>query len=604
MRRLRKIGDPGLQITIHRGTHEIGGCVTEYKYKGWRLFVDYGERLPGYSSEEEYEFDGLNYGDVSKSALLITHYHEDHIGRIAELPADLPIFMGHTAKEIQTVLSEHMQGVDEKQKALLERLRTVQTFNPGEEFSLGEFKIMPIVMDHSAFDAYAFKIEVERTKVFHTGDFRTHGFRSGKLPQVLNKYVGTVDYVVCEATNILRSEKTAMPEYELQRKFEDAFRSNKYNVVYVSSTNVDRLFGLYHAALRTGRPFYVDAFQYRIMKTVAGRDTIWGKSRLYRFDDEFKPITLQYEGNGFRVTDKFKDFLSEKGYVLVARTNEKFYDLMSKIPSDGRKMYLSKWKGYVDKTNAAYDEKLANSIGEHFEYMHTSGHCDMESLENLFSMLQPKTIIPMHTDDPDLFANIFCDKWPVIVLNDQETFVVDGWIYGNVLTMESEGKEEYKVVENLENLPWWVLGKNRFGEFPSFVYAEDAFRQVKYAPGRLFGYEAYEYDFEDPVRETFAKDNTFIAKEYETFATDMEKFMNVKDESDSFRVLCVVDEMEFNHQVIIPCEVVPQPPKRPSKIKVKVRPLVRLSNEKYTMKKTLNVWRADIFPYAEDIASE
>ena len=36
-----------MKITIHRGTDHIGGSVTEYEHEGWKLFVDYGEQLPG-----------------------------------------------------------------------------------------------------------------------------------------------------------------------------------------------------------------------------------------------------------------------------------------------------------------------------------------------------------------------------------------------------------------------------------------------------------------------------------------------------------------------------------------------------------------------------
>ena len=36
-----------MKITIHRGSDQIGGCVTEYEHQGYRLFVDYGEQLPG-----------------------------------------------------------------------------------------------------------------------------------------------------------------------------------------------------------------------------------------------------------------------------------------------------------------------------------------------------------------------------------------------------------------------------------------------------------------------------------------------------------------------------------------------------------------------------
>lgn len=168
-----------MRITIHRGTNQIGGCVTEYEHNGWRLFVDYGEQLPGAPvSEQQLEIDGLTYGDISKSALLITHYHGDHIGKVVELPANLPIFMGETAKEIQTGYSKHLKSVSKEHRQMTERLTSVSTFSPGEPFSFGDFQVMPIVIDHSAFDAYAFRIEADKIKVFHTGDFRTHGFRS------------------------------------------------------------------------------------------------------------------------------------------------------------------------------------------------------------------------------------------------------------------------------------------------------------------------------------------------------------------------------------------------------------------------------------------
>ena len=62
-----------MKITVHRGTHQIGGCVTEYELDGWRLFVDYGEQLPGAPHTEPLQIEGLNQGDFSKSALLITH---------------------------------------------------------------------------------------------------------------------------------------------------------------------------------------------------------------------------------------------------------------------------------------------------------------------------------------------------------------------------------------------------------------------------------------------------------------------------------------------------------------------------------------------------
>ena len=261
-----------MKITVYCGNDRIGGCLTEYESNGWKLFVDYGEQLSGEPVfNNALEIDGLTCGDLSKSALLITHYHGDHIGKIADLAPELPIFVGGISKEIAQELLDNLNPGNEESRSMAERRGIVKTFVPGEQFSFGEFSIMPIVIDHSAFDAYAFRIDAENLKVFHTGNFCTHGFRSGKLPQLIEKYVGRVDYVVCEAANVNHSAATIKSEREFQKE-------------------ADR------------------------------------------------------------------------------------------------------------------------------------GHCDMASFDSLLDLLTPKAIISIHTDNPRHFADMLCEKWPVILLEDGESF--------------------------------------------------------------------------------------------------------------------------------------------------------------------------------------
>lgn len=408
-----------MKITIHRGCNEIGGCITEYETNGWRLFVDYGEQLPGYE-KKPVEIDRLNKGNLSKSILLISHYHHDHVGNIDELSENIPIFMGYLCKEILHEVSSHLSCVSDKEARIAERLEKVNTFKAGESFHFGDFKITPLSMDHSAFDAYGFKIEAQGLCVFHTGDFRTHGFRSSKLPEMLDRFVGKVDYVVCEATNISHSNEICKTEYELQKEYEEAFRNNKANIVYVSSTNIDRIFSLYHAALRAGRPFYVDPFQKKIMDLVTANDNLWSKASLYRYS-HYQPKPLIYDTNGFLYDKKFEDFLNEKGYVLIARTSDRFDSLIDKMPGK-KKRYLSMWDGYINPKKDVYNERLAKTVGDDFINLHTSGHTDIPSLLNFFEVLTPKAIIPIHTDNPVKFAELFSDKSTVLLLNDGKCF--------------------------------------------------------------------------------------------------------------------------------------------------------------------------------------
>ena len=409
-----------MNIKVYRGTHQIGGCVTEYEYHGWHLFVDYGEELPGGPKTGDLQVEGLTYGDISKSALLITHYHGDHIGCIPKLPKDLPIFMGRISRDIQMELSNRLQMVDSFHRNMSERLKTVHTFGPGRPFSWGSFHIMPVTVDHSAFDAYAFKVEAGGVSAFHTGDFRTHGFRSGRLSDVIEKFVGKVDYVVCEATNVSRPLAASQSEHDLQKEYQELFKENKGNVVYASSTNIDRQFGLYHAAKNAGRVFIIDEYQKKIMDIVTQRDSLWSKSRLYQFLEHYKPFVLSVLKGEFWMNDRFKDLLEKKGYVLMARSNPTFDSLITRIPGE-KQVYLSMWDGYVDKSKAAYNEQLAKSLGKGYLRMHTSGHCDMNSLREVFRLLHPKAIVPIHTEKPEDFAQLFGDEWSVVVLNDGES---------------------------------------------------------------------------------------------------------------------------------------------------------------------------------------
>ncbi len=411
-----------MKIKIHRGTHQIGGCVTEYECDDWHLFVDYGEELPGGPKTGDLQVEGLTHGDISKSALLVTHYHGDHIGNIIKLPKELPIYMGKVGRDIQKVLSNHLKNKIEAHKLMLERLEYVNTFKEGEEFKFGPFSILPVTVDHSAFDAYAFKIVADGVSVYHTGDFRLHGFRSGKTSDMLKKYVGEVDYVVCEGTNVSRPKAASKEEYRLQKDFETLFKENKGCIVYLSSTNIDRLFSLYQAAQRAHRAFYVDDYQKEVMDTVVNSDSIWTRSKLFQYGKyEPKPLIYdKFDRDSFFVHESFKKALGEHGYVLIARANPRFDKLIDQIPGEKKKI-LSMWNGYVIEGTDAYNENLAKSLDEDFDYMHTSGHVDMKDLQELFRLLQPKAIIPIHTNSPEIFSKLFGDEWQVVRLYDGQS---------------------------------------------------------------------------------------------------------------------------------------------------------------------------------------
>ena len=443
-----------MKITIHRGTDQIGGCVTEYEYNGSKLIVDFAEQLPGAPiSKEPLKIEGLTYGDLSKSALLVTHYHGDHIGKIYEIAKAVPVYMGYTACEIYRKLQRRLSYIKDeagdKARKCYERAGLIHTFMDDEEFRFGPFSILPVKMDHSAYDSYGFVIAVseneEEDRVFHTGDFRSHGIMGEYFWDKISE-IPRVTAIICEATNIDRDSKQTETESEIQVGFEHLFRENKYSSVFASSTNIDRIFDIYHAAREADRIVLMDEYQYDILNSVIGENN-WRKNETeemegidedgneffdtldspYEFDKGL-PYVLKLDRSHkdspiFNIPDKLRKLISWKGCVLIARTTPQFKKLIDTFPSEKSRKCLSQWKGYIEPSNPAYNESLALILGDDYVYIHTSGHADNHTLNTLFEQTEYDVIIPMHTNNPQQFLNIFNQYDSKIrLLKDGETF--------------------------------------------------------------------------------------------------------------------------------------------------------------------------------------
>ncbi len=159
-----------MQVKIHRGVNQIGGCVTEIRSQKARVFVDVGSNLPNCENEIE-----VNIANISKKcdAVLITHYHGDHIGEYMQVSKNVPIYIGKQAKEIFTIFQNKMKdtGVTEITQEHIDKIDTFKIFKQGVPFKIGDMKITPIRTDHSAFDSYMFLIEANGKRILHTRRF-------------------------------------------------------------------------------------------------------------------------------------------------------------------------------------------------------------------------------------------------------------------------------------------------------------------------------------------------------------------------------------------------------------------------------------------------
>lgn len=396
-----------MQIVIHRGAHQIGGCCTEIRTEQARILIDLGQELPKPGEEQALlSLPGITTGDAECDGVFFTHYHGDHIGLLDTILPAIPVYIEAASKDICVRLYRRLAIHDPAYSAVIDRLESAIPLIPLHPVRIGDLRITPFTVDHSAYNACMFLIEREGKKILHTGDFRTHGFRGKGVLSVLRRYVGQVDVLITEGTNLSRPEVNAVTEHDLSRQAAEYLKRWKNVFVLCSSTNIDRLAGLYAAARRVKKPFICDGYQADILRTV----TDYGGKRISLYD--FSHV-LTYG-------DNLLPLMREKGFCMPVRINDRFHSIMGRFPKEESILLYSMWAGYQER-----DPKLKQFVSEyHWEYFHTSGHASKTQLQLACREVMPRIgVIPIHTETPDVLNEIVA-PCPVLRIKDGEALLL------------------------------------------------------------------------------------------------------------------------------------------------------------------------------------
>lgn len=396
-----------MQIIIHRGAHQIGGCCTEIRTQRARILIDLGQELPEPSKEQTLlSVPGVTAGDAECGGVFFTHYHGDHIGLLDTILPDIPVYIEAASKDICVKLYRRLSIHDPAYSIAIDRLESAVPLIPAHPVRIGDLRITPFIVDHSAYNSCMFLIEGEGKKILHTGDFRTHGFRGKGVLSVLRRYVGQVDVLITEGTNLGRSKANAVTEHDLSRQAEEYLKRWKNVFVLCSSTNIDRLAGLYAAAKRVKKPFICDGYQADILHTVTDyggeRSPLYDFSHILTYGDNLLPL------------------MEEKGFCMPVRANDRFHSIMNRFQKEESILLYSMWAGYQGK-----DLKLKQFVNEyHWEYFHTSGHVSKEQLQLICREVIPRIgVILIHTEAPDMLNEIVA-PCPVLRIKDGEALLL------------------------------------------------------------------------------------------------------------------------------------------------------------------------------------
>lgn len=375
------------------GLGEIGKNMTVFQYGDDIVILDAGLSFP----EDDMLGIDLVIPDMSYlfenrdkvRGVVLTHGHEDHIGALSYLlrEVNVPVYGSRLALGlVEGRLKENRVG----------KYNLVPT-NPGDELTLGVFKIGFIQGSHSIPDACGIYFKTPVGTVVHTGDFKIDQTPVDNKLIDIHKFaeLGNQDVMLLmsDSTNAERPGYTAS-ERTVTAALDVQFRAAKNRIIMASfASNVLRVGQAIQTAAKYGRKVVVMG---RSMVNVVGISTEMGyldipegvliepeEMKNYR-DDQLLILTTGSQGEPMAGLSRMASGTHRSVAIVPGDTV-----IFSATPIPGNEKSVS-------RTIDSLLRLGAHVIYERSSGVHVSGHASREELKLMLNLVRPKYFIPVH----------------------------------------------------------------------------------------------------------------------------------------------------------------------------------------------------------------
>jgi len=361
------------------------------------------------------KIEGLAEGSSTLLAIVLSHGHRDHWGLIPKVNPQIALVMGGATESIIRAAADFVPDAV--------KLNAAHYLEHGKPIQLGRFTVLPRLVDHSGFDAYAIEVEAGGKRLFYSGDLRAHGRKGSLFEALVTNPPLNIDTMLMEGSSLgrLADDQSFPSEAALEETFVDRFKATAgMALVACSAQNIDRVVTVYRAAKRTGRTLIVDAYAAEVLKAT-GQDSIpkpvAGWSNLAVFIPQSQRVQL-VKKNIAPLVDSYRGFRLWPGQLaehaprsVMLFRGWMIRDLEQAKALTGAKVFWSQWDGYLNAGSAGAVLKAdCERRGIPFESIHTSGHASPSDLQRLAAAVAAKRLIPIHTFErlrfPNLFSNV------------------------------------------------------------------------------------------------------------------------------------------------------------------------------------------------------
>ncbi|OPZ78770.1 MAG: putative ribonuclease J [Actinobacteria bacterium ADurb.Bin444] len=403
-----------MRVTIHRGSHQIGGTCIEVASEGSRIILDAGLPLEADMGRGPLmpPVSGLFVpGGPPVDALFLSHAHSDHSGLIAASCADVPVWMtAGTSKMLMAGnIFAHQPAVPRERQRILV---------PGDPVRVGVFTVTALPVDHSIYDAMAFLVEAEGKRLLYTGDLRFHGRKPGMSARLVEvARAKRIDTLLIEGTRMgARENEPNLSEKQLEHQIATDLRvASGAALAMYSPLNVDRFVTFLKAARAAGRTLVIDPYQNFVLHLIGRqcrlpRPAATGPLRV------LVPPRFAASGAGSRLAHtqwaarlehgeiQSEEIRQKPGqYLVLFRPSMQPWLYPGGLPQHAT-CFFSYWPGYLEEERLrTFVAQLDASGGQLFR-RHASGHAHPADLRRFVKEIQPRSLIPVHTTNPETWG--------------------------------------------------------------------------------------------------------------------------------------------------------------------------------------------------------